>query len=136
MASIYRGHFPGLQHVYVQALIMSGTYPPIAGLSPDNQGPANTVVAIILSATSILFSSIRYAIGRKRVLQIDSDDVVFGIALVRLCNFPLQAYDLLNICQCFGVTMSIVSHASVDAGLGRHQDALSQKQVERYFKAS
>ncbi|KAH8711967.1 hypothetical protein GQ44DRAFT_714188 [Phaeosphaeriaceae sp. PMI808] len=30
--------------------------------------------------------------------------------------------------------MSIVSNASVGAGLGRHQDALSPKQVEQYFK--
>jgi hypothetical protein len=113
---------------------MSGAYKPIAGLSADNQGPANTVVAIILSTTSVLFSSVRYSIGRKRLLQFDSDDFAFGVSLVRLCNMLLRVDDFLIIHQCFGVTMSIVSNASVSAGLGRHQDALSPKQVERYFK--
>jgi hypothetical protein len=63
-------------------IVMAGTYKPIAGLSPDNQGPANTVIAITLSATSILFSTVRYAVGRKRLLQFDSDDAVFCLALV------------------------------------------------------
>ncbi|KAF2257797.1 hypothetical protein CC78DRAFT_549644 [Lojkania enalia] len=95
---------------------MSGTYKPIAALSPDNQGPANTIVAIVLCATSVLFSSVRYAIGRKKLLQFDSDDATFGAAL------------------CFGITMSVVSNVSVTAGLGQHQDALSPEKVERYFK--
>ncbi|KAF2107072.1 hypothetical protein BDV96DRAFT_606870 [Lophiotrema nucula] len=95
---------------------MAGTYKPIAGLSPDNQGPALTIVAIVLSATSVLFSSVRYAIGRKRILQFESDDAIFGVAL------------------CFGIAASIMSNATVGTGLGRHEDSLSEKQLERYFK--
>ena len=76
---------------------MAGTYEPIAALSPDNQGPALTVVAIILSATSVLFFSVRYAIGRKRLLQLDSDDATFCVALVRSSSpFLESSYSLFT----------------------------------------
>ena len=61
---------------------MAGTYKPIAGLAPDNYGPVNTVVAIFLCSTTILFSSIRFAIGRRKLLQFDADDAAYGLALV------------------------------------------------------
>jgi hypothetical protein len=95
---------------------MAGTYKPIAGLSPDNYGPTNTVIAIWLCSTTVLLSSIRFAIGRRRLLQFDSDDAAFGVAL------------------CFGIAASVLSNASVGAGLGRHQDKLSAHDLDRYFK--
>jgi hypothetical protein len=62
---------------------MAGTYKPIAGLSPDDHGPVNTIVSIFLIVTSLLLSSVRYAVGRKKLLQLDIDDGIFAIALVR-----------------------------------------------------
>ncbi|PVH99995.1 hypothetical protein DM02DRAFT_655868 [Periconia macrospinosa] len=95
---------------------MSGTYKPISALSPDNQGAANTIVSIVFIATSVLFSTVRFAVGRKKLLQFDVDDATFGIAL------------------CFGITFSIVSNLSVGAGLGQHQNTLSVEKVERYHQ--
>jgi hypothetical protein len=73
---------------------MAGTYKPIAALSDDNYGPTNTVIAIWLCSTTVLFSSIRFAIGRRRLLQFDSDDAAFGVALV--CWASIRRNEILT----------------------------------------
>jgi hypothetical protein len=61
---------------------MAGTIQPIAALTSDDHGPINTIVSIVLITTSILFTTIRIVVWRQKVLSIELDDVVFGLALL------------------------------------------------------
>ena len=100
---------------------MAGTYKPIAGLTPDNYGPVNTVVAIFLCSTTVLFSSIRFAIGRRRLLQLDTDDAAYYVALVCTARTSVALPALLtsisgsgdySICSITGHSRSRVGETS------------------------
>lgn len=112
---------------------MSGKYAPLAPLSPDNQGSANIIVAYVLIFSTFLFWMVRFAVGRKRLLQLDVDDVTFGFAVVHSIHIYIRNATLI-LKQIFAIATSIVSHFEVRAGLGRHQANLSDHDVSRYFK--
>ncbi|KAF2847929.1 hypothetical protein T440DRAFT_520366 [Plenodomus tracheiphilus IPT5] len=95
---------------------MAGTLQPIAALTVEDHGPINTVVAIFLTTTSVLITTVRVAIRKQKVRQFEPDDILFGLGL------------------CFGILSSVLSHFCVRAGLGRHQQKLDQELVGRYFK--
>lgn len=65
---------------------MASAYRPIAKISATDQGPINTVATIIFIVTSLLFSTVRYILGKKKLLQIDADDIVYVVALVSICT--------------------------------------------------
>jgi hypothetical protein len=114
---------------------MAGTIQPIAALTADDRGPINTIVSIILCTSTILFTAIRIAVRSHKALNVELDDAVFGVALVGPCQHRLRFYFTHHF-QCFGLTTSVLSHYCVRAGLGRHQDALADDQVEQYFKVA
>jgi len=61
---------------------MAGTIQPIAALTPDDHGPLNTIASIILSVSSVFFTTIRIVTHGKKGLRYEVDDLVFGAALV------------------------------------------------------
>jgi hypothetical protein len=114
---------------------MAATYKPIAGLSPDDHGPINTIVSVFLIVTSLLFSSVRYAIGRKKLLQLDIDDGIFALALVCVPLLAVLVF-ILTMNQVLAVVMSVLSQQMVRVGLGRHEDALTPEQLEEFYKVT
>lgn len=95
---------------------MSGKYDPIAAASETNHGPINTIAAVDLIVVTLLFSSIRYAMGRKRTARFELDDSAFGIALA------------------LAIMMSIISQRMVPQGIGRHIVELTPVQIEKFSK--
>ena len=76
---------------------MSGTYAPLEPLTPDNQGAANVIVAYFLIVATLAFSTVRWAIGRSRVLQLDVDDACFGGSVVSFGAIRLQYITRFNM---------------------------------------
>lgn len=63
---------------------MAGTMQPIAALTPEDRGPINTIVSIVLPVTSILIATVRTTMRRQKLREFEIDDIVFSVALVRL----------------------------------------------------
>lgn len=115
---------------------MSSAYEPIAEINVDDHRVVNTVTTICLIVTSLLFSAIRYAIGRKRVLRLEADDATYAVAMV---STPIHHVSILVVTwahkvQVLSIITSIVSQRMVSPGLGRYQDTLSAETLPEFFK--
>ena len=90
--------------------------PPLAMLTPGNNGPAVITVAYALIITTILFTIVR---------------VVTTFALKRKFGYD---DGLLVAAVVIGLAQSIITEKSAVFGLGRHFDRLSAHQLDLYYK--
>lgn len=91
----------------------AGVYEPFVPLTPDNQGAAVIIVAYFLIATTTAFSTVRFLVGRQRLLSFDLDDAFYAVALV-LQSQPAGGHRVVTdfpIVSCF---IDIDPHTSGD----------------------
>lgn len=72
----------------------AGVYDPLVPLTPDNQGAADIIVAYFLISTTIAFSTVRFAVGRQRLLSFDLDDAFYSMAVVGRPKIELRRISL------------------------------------------
>ncbi|KAF2747795.1 hypothetical protein M011DRAFT_458211 [Sporormia fimetaria CBS 119925] len=89
---------------------------PIAAITDSDHGAWNTIACCFLIVTSILATVLRVWVTLQRRNQLGLDDALFGLALI------------------LAIVMSIISQQMVHAGLGQHQDTLSSKDVDTFYK--
>ena len=95
---------------------MSSLLPPLAKLTPDNNGPAVITVAYALIIVVILGVIIRILTTITLKRQFGWDDTLLVVAVT------------------IGLAQSILTEKSAVYGLGRHFDRLSAHQLDQYYK--
>ena len=90
--------------------------PPLAQLTPNNNGPAAITVTYALIIVTILFCIIRVLTTFTLKRKFGWDDALLVVAVS------------------IGLAQSIITEKSAVFGLGKHIDRLSAHQLDQYYK--
>lgn len=115
---------------------MAGERPPLDPLTPENTGADVITVIYCLATVSIVVAVIYFGHGANRRIPFRFDDATYVVANVHTPLSNLQDGRLTVCCKLWAIGSTILWTFAVHYGLGQRKAALSESNIDTFFKVN